>query len=252
MTLEDDCSCVRSTKKQDYPRSGTLFKNMNKPLEGLTKKLKDYVDLNESLYYYIVRTLDYQEKQILQKGSAPNFQGGIISLCTCKHWMRTFSNILNQESVWIAGLTSINLIPKNRYNFLFYLMRVEKGFRFKSHQEAWHNIPKEIRSKKIASRHLFGDLFKPKPQIVDEFDAESYFEPVEGHPHQKLTKEGIPIWHKDIQQYYDKPYVLLFGNPEFSFLWNKEPRFYYSSEKKLTQGQRYSSIGDFIKNLTKL
>jgi hypothetical protein len=28
--------------------------------------------------------------QYSQTASAPNFQGGVITLCTCKHWMRTF------------------------------------------------------------------------------------------------------------------------------------------------------------------
>ena len=62
-----------------------LAQNLN--LSRLKKRIHDRAEV---VYCYVVRTIKRNEQQFRQEGCAPNFQGGRISLCTCKHHMRTF------------------------------------------------------------------------------------------------------------------------------------------------------------------
>ena len=79
----------------------------------------------------MVCTVKHEKDRLFQKGSGPNFQGGLITLCSCKHYMRTYKAM--QPKVWIAGFTSIRVKEKN---WLFYLMRVLQTH--KSHDEFWN------------------------------------------------------------------------------------------------------------------
>jgi len=197
------------------------------------------------IYFYILSTLEYENGKINQYGTAPNFQGGILSLCTCKHWMRTFSNFINEDDLWIAGLTGKNLIKKDGENFLYFLMKV--GKKYNSHYDAWYDLPDNIRNIKCASKNKFGDLFKPKENIKDKFDPNSYFEPLSDHSHNKLNGSGELMWHKDIKKIYQKPYVLLFGDPKYNFIWHK-PIIKYKNES-LSQGQRKLKLKEFFQKL---
>ena len=67
-----------------------------------------YADLrDEPLYAYIVTSIKTTPDLLLQQtGSAPNFQGGRITLCTCKHKDRAtyhLSKYLDDpwKNVWV-------------------------------------------------------------------------------------------------------------------------------------------------------
>jgi len=85
--MSEKCEdCNRAGVCQEWPRYGKLKKNMNKTLDDLKKILKEEDGL---VYGYVLTTVKGDGSGgFVQTGSAPNFQGGLITLCTCKHWMR--------------------------------------------------------------------------------------------------------------------------------------------------------------------
>ena len=116
---------------------------MNKPLSALKKALKNEGGV---IYTYVLTTVEADSHgSFVQTGSAPNFQGGLITLCTCKHLMRTNRTPNNWECVWIAGFTGINILSDHR-NYLFYLMRVKEAF--SSHKELWDWLSAPVREAK--------------------------------------------------------------------------------------------------------
>ena len=60
-----------------------------------------------TVYGYVITTVELRDGLFDQTGSGPNFDGGLITLCTCKHDLRarmhTEEWLKNQ---WIAGFTS--------------------------------------------------------------------------------------------------------------------------------------------------
>jgi len=69
--------------------------------------------------------------EYVQTGSAPNFQGGLITLCTCKHSMRATltPRAMASVGVWVAGLTSWDPSIRGKQQSLVYFMRVGEGLR---------------------------------------------------------------------------------------------------------------------------
>jgi hypothetical protein len=72
---------------QQFPRSGIFAKNANLPLPILASRVQRFQD---RAYSYVVTSvlLNPETMCFEQTGSAPNFQGDVLSLCTCKHQMR--------------------------------------------------------------------------------------------------------------------------------------------------------------------
>ena len=73
---------------QPFPESGLLADNSHLPLALLAKRLRR---IRDRAYSYVVRSvkLDRSTMSFEQHGSAPNFQGEVLTLCTCKHQMRS-------------------------------------------------------------------------------------------------------------------------------------------------------------------
>jgi len=228
---------------QKWPTEGKLKDNMNLTLEELKERLK-----NESgeVYSYVVTTVKYRNGEFLQTGSAPNFQGNLITLCTCKHLMRTWKGVSEWKGIWIAGFTSMGL------NYLFYLMKVSEAY--PSHKALWENLPEEARKVKNARYNPCGDVYEPKPNIKNEFDPSQYYEPIKNHLHAKRCKPAkckrneCP-WHKDIN-YIDRRTkrrpALLVGDPTFSFLWSR-PMIYF--KYKHPRQKVFRNIRSFILSL---
>ncbi len=83
------CSGIKQMDKQPFPKKGILFKNLDLNLEQVLKKLG--TEQKPEIYAYILSTVSFskEQDQFVQNGSAPNFQGDYITLCTCKHYMRS-------------------------------------------------------------------------------------------------------------------------------------------------------------------
>jgi hypothetical protein len=204
---------------QPFPTTGRLACNMN---FELAKLINDIYSEQAEVYCYVVETIKNENGHFIQTGSAPNLQGDMISLCTCKHLMRTSMAPEEWKERWIAGFSGLD--AGNRNNALVYLMKV--GYAFKSHMSLWFSdlIPEGTKQAKSAQISKFGDIYRPKNRKGDEFAFQSYFQPIENHIHCNNN-----YWYNDIS--YEKGFsgrkaALLIGDPEYSFLWNQPMIFY--------------------------
>ncbi len=199
---------------QSYPRSGLLANNLNLDLGELLERVRPGHD---RVYYYVVKTVKYRNGGFVQEGSAPNFQGGLVTLATCKRRMRAGKVAAFWKGIWIAGYTGIGEVGDGR-NYLAYLMRVSHVF--DSQRDLWLWLPEDARRAKAAEAHRLGDAFQPCDLDADPYDPEGYASPHPCHSH----LEGDE-WHEDIDctRYFGRRPPLLVGDPEYSFLWN-EPR----------------------------
>ena len=219
---------------QAMPRKGKLAQNLNLSREALPEKFAPFQ--HDTVYSYIVDTVEYEEGRLRQCGSGPNFQGGLITLCSCKHWMRTARHTESWKGVWVAGFTR-----KSLGNRLFYLMRVSEAF--ESHSKLWFSdlIPEETKDAKVADLGKFGDIYRPKVGSGNPYCHQSYLPPCKSHVHRRSN-----LWHKDIKHtlgYGKRPSALLVGDPEYSFLWDKPIA---ASPFKLSQGQKKTKLSELF------
>lgn len=202
--------------KNDYqtmPHKGKLAKNLNMPLEALVEKIAPFQQ--DEVYFYVVKTVEYSKGRFYQTASAPNFQGDLITLCTCEHQMRSARDANSWQNIWVAGYTSYSYVDEHK---LFYLMKIAMSF--ESHRDLWFSdsIPRKTKSAKAANKDKFGDIYQPKKKMNAPYSYISYLRPCKQHVHCDPC-----LWHKDIK--YTKGYggrspALLVGDPRFSFLWD--------------------------------
>ena len=220
---------------QPLPPRGQLVKNLNLSLEALLQRTSAFQQ--DIVYSYIVDTIEYRDGRLYQTGSGPNFQGDLITLCSCKHMMRAFLDAESWKGVWIAGFTSSRDLGVNR---LFYIMKVSQAF--KSHREFWHSdsIPEETKIAKAANVDRFGDIYQPKSESRRPHLSWHYLEPCKNHVHCEAGD-----WHKDIsyRDRYGRRPSLLVGDPEYSFLWDRP---LLPSPFKLGRGQRKTTLLDLF------
>jgi len=231
-----DCYSDDKSVCQDWPKRGKLKENIDMSLN----ELKGIITDNEVVYSYVLTTIDLQDGFFIQKGSAPNFQGGLITLCTCKHFMRTYRSPLDWKNIWIAGFTSVNT-TKDHLNYLFYIMRIKNASQ--SYKELWDWLDDSVRRAKNARYNKCGDVYEPKPGIKHEFNPKNYFEPIKNHVHRKNNE-----WHCDIDYLNNrtgKRPALLVGDPSFSFLWS-QPKIYFKNKHPRT---KKSNVRDFVQSL---
>lgn len=181
--------------------------------------------MQEVVRPYAVTTLKIQKQRYWQTGSAPNFQGGLVTLCTCKHQMRgNYSAESWEAGAWVAGLTSMSESATGEQN-LFYLMRVYRAY--ESHADLVAGLPALGLSAALAAKdsmlHDLGDVMMPlEPGLRGEarFTPDSYHPPMPGHAHRQ--PEDPDYWHKDIR-YTGRACrpSLLVGDPALSFIWTR-------------------------------
>ncbi len=255
---------------QPYPKSGRLFENLNLDHDTLIHILRQIISREESsqtiVYCYIVDTIKNHSGRFMQTGSGPNFQGDFITLCTCKHKMRTYNTVNSWKGMWVAGFIGINVCEQG--NALVYLMKISHTFA--SHHRLWisEEIPDSAKQAKLANLHKFGDLFKPKatnlnkfgnpshPQDISleelsaQFNPENYESPCEDHVHCEIGEcDEEKNWCNDIDYVNHRSgrrAILLVGDPEYSFLWDEPKIFYPSHFPKLFQGEKISNINDLL------
>lgn len=171
---------------------------------------------------YTVSTTKFIEKSNLIQhwGSGPNLEGGLATLCTCKHSMRLNSSCEKWKDRWILGLTSrAKSKGFDGKHYLLYLMKVEKAF--DSHKEMYEYL--EINNKKSlqlknAIGNRLGDIFQPSDTCTNFTDPIMYKKPHGDHSH---GYDGDTLWHKDIVYAKNKCAPLLLGNKKNTFVWSK-------------------------------
>jgi hypothetical protein len=210
---------MSNCEPQSFPKIGLLSKNLNLTTSQLMKQIGK---TREAAYSYIVATVkwDATNHGFEQRGSAPNFQGGSLTLCTCKHQMRSSLDVSDWPHKWLAGFTSRSL--HEEVHWLFFLTRITDAH--DSHFDLWRALPSAIRNAKTAEEHFLGDLFVPRRGVEREgrFDPRNYVPPPKHSHHRHSCDNG---WHNDIRYRHSKrfgrPPSLLVGDPQFTFLWEQ-------------------------------
>jgi len=232
---------------QPYPQQGQLAKTLNLTLGTLRSRLADIEFQEATVYCYVIATIDIDGRGFLQKGSAPNFQGDLITLCTCKHFMRTFLDAPGWQGKWIAGFTGVE--AGTGRNDLVYIMRVAHAF--ESHRDLWLSeaLTSAAREAKAADRDEFGDVHRPATERGDPFEPANYQAPVQNHVH----AEGDE-WHKDIDRVgcAGRRPALLVGQVALSFLWSKPMLCYSSALRRLHRGQKKSTLETLLQQMQDL
>lgn len=161
----------------------------------------------------------------LQQGSAPNFDGGLGTLCTCKHQMRSRYTVEAWASgAWVLGLTSLSKWRQGQQPY-YYLMRVKQAF--ESQADLVEALRQQGRQDVLAAKdstvHQRGDIFIPERPLSgsERFNPQNYLSPVANHVH---SGDHDPLhWHNDIhyaKMKRQEPPVLV-GDPEFTFVWSR-------------------------------
>jgi hypothetical protein len=246
MKPETGCQSIEDIQTvQPFPSVGLLAKNANLPLPILAATMQR---VREKTYSYVVSTVRLNQAMIFnQYGSAPNFQGDFLTLCTCKHQMRSRLSAEQWEAdLWIAGFTS-RTIHEGKH-WLFFLAKIKTAH--DSHSDWWSSKDADFRKKKAAHLHYLGDLFKPttpKPTGNSRFSPSRYLMPLV-HAHRQYP--GHNGWKNDINYRHaatSRHPPLLVADPRLTFLW-EEPMIFYA-DNHCRDYFKWSSIQELISQL---
>ncbi|MFM9962192.1 MAG: hypothetical protein ACKV2Q_13310 [Planctomycetaceae bacterium] len=248
---ETGCHSIEDIQTvQPFPSDGLLAKNLGLPLPDLAYRVGQ---IHSRAYSYVVRTVKLKQEATTfeQHGSAPNFQGDVLTLCTCKHQMRSRQSADQwQDDVWIAGFTSRTIY--DRKHWLFYLAKVKLAH--DSHTDLWSSMDADSRNSKAAHVHYLGDMFKPKTPIPTgdaQFSPARYVSPTL-HAHRWRDDEGWHNgWHNDISYHLTSKLrnpPLLVADPMLTFLWD-EPMIYLAKRKHCRDYCKWPSLQDLIAQL---
>lgn len=220
-----DKSCRPSAVHQNATEFPELSKDLD--IDTLCKRIANVGPPdNERVYGYVVRSVRPKDGMYEQRGSGPNFDGGLITLCTCKHSMRaSISPEEWKKGVWIAGLTSWD-VDFEKQQSLVYLMRVGEAYSSQAAlAQALHRSGRDsVVQAKDSSKHKLGDLMIPARSslsIADQYSISAYRTPVLGHSHRRDGADDQ--WHNDID-YLDRGgrrAAMLAGDVDYSFLWTR-------------------------------
>jgi hypothetical protein len=234
---------------QPFPERGVLADNSNLPLAFLANRIRK---VRGSSYSYVVSTVSLNPNNVCfeQRGSAPNFQGDVLTLCTCKHQMRSrLSADQWQDDVWLVGFTSRTIYAGKHW--LFYLAKVESAH--DSHSDLWGRMDASTRNAKAAHVQFLGDIYKPKsPRPTDDarFSPSRYVSPT-FHAHRWRDEDGWHNdWHNDINYYLasrSRHPPLLVADPKWTFLWD-EPTIFFA-EDHCRDYFKWSSLHELVAGL---
>ena len=239
------CHADFEQKIQPMPTGGQISKNIGLPLSGVKSK---YGNSEVEAYSYVLKTVQLHSDgpTFEQHGSGPNFQGDILTLCTCKHQMRASRSTSEWKSVWLAGFTSRTIYDGKHW--LFYLAQVQSAH--ESHTDLWNSLPHTCRKAKAADAHFLGDIFRPlKPAPVEHerFFPSRYVVP-EYHAHRQSP--GDTGWRNDIRYKHAKRYgnpPMLVADPKRTFLWN-EPMIYLD-QKHYRNFSKWTNLSELVAKL---
>lgn len=205
-------------------------------LEALLSRLEGQPSDEVRVYTVATTRLDKSTNVIRHLGSGPNLEGGLATLCTCKHSMRQ-NRAGSWKGQWIIGLTS--RARNNGFSgehYLFYMMKVDQVFQ--SHKELFNYLNTRNRNVlriKNAVNNRLGDIFEPADICTDSLDHKMYKIPHKNHSH--IGNDG---WHDDIA-YNEKSSPLLLGDIKNTFVWTR-PMIKFKLKQGV--GNRKLNIGE--------
>ena len=180
---------------------------------------------NHVVYGYVIDTVRPTGSGFVQTGSGPNFEGGFVTLCTCKHAMRATraARRWSDRYTWIAGLTGWSA-PFNKQQSLVYL-RVGEAY------DSQASLVAALRASgrghvveaKASTRNPLGDIMVPFPnrRNPNAYGPSGYQTPLLGHAHRRTA--DATGWHDDIDYVArggTRP-AMLVGDPELTFVWSR-------------------------------
>lgn len=242
--------CQTGTRESEKPETD-FAERTNLTLAQLRKSIAGS-EMREA-FAYVVMTVKVNGDKWDQKGSGPNWKGGVITLCTCKAQMRSRRDVSEWPDSWIAGFTGCRRTPRG--NTLVYLMRVDKAF--ESYYDLWDWLPDSVRQAKAAHLNRRGDVLQPLRNLdtnpAGRFDPRNYKPPTEDHPHTKADpkNDGLPHWYRDVNYItrHGKRAPYLVGDPQHSYIWTRA-QIYFDGAKLARDYRRFDNIGDLIEKLT--
>lgn len=211
------------------------------PIAGVASTASVSVDLNERelrkriavagataddlVYGYVIRTIKPDSKGgFKQTGSAPNWQGDSLTLCTCKHEMRTYFSPEAWKGKWIAGLCGWTK-EFNKQQALVILMRVGETYPSQAHLvHALRQMGRQhVVDAKDSRKHALGDLMIPLGEGIpaNPHDPRAYHSPIRGHAHS--DDDDPDQWHNDVNHAGSsgRQAAMLAGDAAFSFRWTR-------------------------------
>lgn len=228
---------------QRFPSSSPLADDLNLTKAGLSSRIGTATG---GVYTYVVRSvaIDRGPGLFEQYGSAPNLQGGLLTLCTCKHQMRAgIGRTAWEQDKWVAGFTS-RCIHDGRH-WLFYLAKVRDAY--ESHADLWGGLASAVRKAKSAHTNFLGDVFAPRPTAVGtgRFRPRHYHAPAR-HSHRRNSCDTG--WHHDIDAEYAgrRPSLLVF-DPRQTFVW-EEPTVFLG-RAHCRNYQKWPTLGGLLRCL---
>lgn len=205
----------------------------------------------KAVYGYVVRTISLEQGLFHQHGCGPNWEGGVITLCTCKGYMRTYHDAEEWAGLWIAGFSGSTATPG--CNALVYLMQI--GQAFESFADLWNGLPSQARATKSSVTNPHGDLYEPTPnRMVDascRYKPINYQPPRPDHSHAKPDPKNpsLPSWHGDIsKEYKGRRPSLLVGDPRKSFVW-RQPLIELAKERIGRGCKKWNTMQEFVSDL---
>jgi hypothetical protein len=208
------------------------------------------IQADDIVLAYVVRTCKSvfggvsSEPHLEHTGSGPNIEGGRITLCTCKHKMRTspvFEEKNAKSRIWIAGFSSSVGVGEN---WLFYLMRV--GEKFDSQKQIYERLQAspDVLKAKLATKNELGDIFEPKTPCHKPLDPGNYRKPHASHSHIKDDN-----WKRDIYSEYNGRHPkMLLGEDGYSYCY-PIGKILLDARKPMSQGYRRLSGCEFLSRL---
>jgi hypothetical protein len=232
---------------QTFPKTGPISRRLDWSKQELNGAVARDCG---TVYAYVMTSVKLVGGKFCQTGTGPNLEGGVITLCTCKHHTRARLACEEWANNWFAGFTNKKCGGRQ---WLFYLARVKTAF--ESQVELWHSgaLSEETRRLKSASRSKFGDIYEPKRDIRQEarHDPKRYEEPIIGHDHRKYAGDNewrldIDYWRKPLKRRTRRRPSLLVCDPDASFLWT-EPAFYKSAKWREKEFHTIQELLDGLK-----
>jgi len=194
---------------ENWPNKNEYNQNLNLTL--LKKQLAGHDVIG---YSYVIRTIRYQNQHFKQIGCGPNFQGGLVTLCTCKHQMRTWRDTKDWRGIWIIGVSNLTEINLDK-NYLIYMMKVKESYN--SFEDLWNNLPNNTKKIKNTRANKFGDVYQPREDIDNPYKPDNYFKSIGTHCHNTEKSIIYDICYFDNKR---RP-AMLVGDPKLTFIWLK-------------------------------
>lgn len=136
------------------------------------------------------------ENELEQTRSGPNWEGGVVTMATCKHYLRTYKT-LKPKKVALCGVTN----KLDGENYLLYLGVIEEMFDSNYDLGTYLMTHYPVAYKeKLATNNRLGDIYEPTDDILDsKYDSFNFEEPCEDHCRFAEHEKGQPKYIKDIE-----------------------------------------------------